>query len=288
MNTLPNVDVEHFKRNGYVIVKSVFSKDEVSSLRQKIEAVKARALASNNYIPDPCHSQLVLILGDLPSNKELKEMDYVLFDERIISCVKQILGEKLVYFGDSSVQTGEGERGFHKDNVDRYDIKGADWQSDYTLIRVGIYLQDHTKLSGGLKLRVRSHCYPSYHKGKAIDVKNELGDVVIWSLRTTHSGNNVRLRGLPGLCLHPRLELKVPDYLKAAGTEERIAMFATFGAPSSHLDRYIENMVRRGDYHDYLKRAGINREILELARRRGVEIHKPILEYGSLYPYADE
>ena len=288
MNKAPNVDVDHFKKNGYVIVKGVFSKAEASTMRQSIEARKEKALTTNNYSPDPAHPKLLLILGDLLSARELKDLDYVVFDDRIIACARQILGEKLVYFGDSSVQTGEGERGFHKDNVTRYDINGADWQSDYTLIRVGVYLQDHTKISGGLKLRVRSHCYPSHHRGKAIDVKNELGDVVIWSLRTTHSGNNVRLKGLTGLCLHPRIEAKVPDFLKAVGADERIAMFATFGAPSGHLDRYIENMVRRGDYHDYLKRAGMSREILELARRRGVELRKPIPEYGSLYPHADE
>jgi len=288
MNSVPHVNLHHFKEKGYVLAKGVFSETEISDLRQRIQAVKAKALASNDYLKDSCHPELVLILGDLLSNKELEDLDYVIFDSRIIACVKQILGENIVYFGDSSVQTGEGVRGFHKDNVTRYDINGADWQSDYTLVRIGLYLQEHSKSSGGLKLRVRSHCYPSHHRGKAIDVKTELGDIVLWNLRTTHSGNNVRLKGLSNLCLHPRLEELIPEFLKIAGQGERIAMFGTFGAASGHLDRYIENMVRRGDYHDYLKRAGFNKKILELARGKGIEIRKPISEYGSLYPHYEE
>jgi hypothetical protein len=288
MGDIPQVDVNHFNSCGYVIVRGVFSKAEIANLRQRVQDVKARAVTRNGYLTDPKHKELVLILGDLLSNRELADLDYVIFDQRVVSCVKQILGPDLVYFGDSSVQTGEGERGFHKDNVDRYDVNGADWQSDYTLVRVGLYLQDHSRLSGGLKLRVRSHCYPSYHQGKAIDVKSDAGDVVLWSLRTTHSGNNVRLKGLTSLCLHPRLEAMVPDYLKASGSDERIAMFGTFGAPSAHLDRYIENMVRRGDYDAYLKRAGLNKEILALADKRGIQIRKPIKEYGQLYPFREE
>jgi hypothetical protein len=260
----------------------------MESIRQRIEAVRAEDMASKNYLLDEKHPKMVLILGDLPGKKALQDLDYVIFDERIVACANQILGPQLVYWGDSSFQTGEGVRGFHKDNVTRYDPNGADWQSDYTLVRIALYLQDHSKYSGGIKLRVKSHLYPSHHEGKAINVGSEVGDIVMWNLRTTHSGNNVRLRWMKNLCLHPRLEDKIPNYLRVPEEHERVAIFCTFGKPSDHLDRYMENMVQRGDYDPYLKRAGFDREIVALAKKRGIEIRRPMPEYGSLYPHYEE
>lgn len=283
MNIISHEDVKTFKRDGFLLVKAVFPNEEIANLRARIQMLRQRALASKEYVADSAYPKATFIIGDLLGKRELKDLDYVILDERIIACAKQILGKQIVYFGDSSVQTGEGTRGFHKDNVDRSDPNGPDWQGEYNVIRFGIYLQDHARHSGGLKVRLRSHQYVSRHRGKAVNIPSEGGDVVIWNLRTSHSGNNVRFKGLPNLCLHPRLERFVPWFLRVPEEGERIALFCSFGAPGGHLDRYIQFQVTRGDYHEHWKRSGFDQDILDLAAARGVQIRKPIREYGSLY-----
>ncbi len=285
MSLSPQVDLEAYRTRGYVVVKKVIPVSEMQRIRSRIEQLRDRELAAGkNFLREGGSYDVIYIMGDLPGKEELREFHYVIFDPRVIEIAKQILGEKLVYFGDSSVQMGEGPRGFHKDNVTRYDPEGADWKGDYPLVRIGIYLKDHTRVSGGLKVRVGSHLNPSHHHGKAINVESELGDIVAWSLRTTHSGNNVRMKGFPSLCLHPRAENLIPSWLKISDSDPRIAIFCTFGASGEHLDRYIQYQASREDCREYMKRSCVNPEILDLAQKSGVEIRMPIAEYGSLHP----
>lgn len=129
--------------------------------------------------------------------------------------------------------------GFHKDSVDRKNAKGNDWQDDYSLIRVGIYLQDHSCHSDGLVIRNQSHKTMDLRTGKKINVPSQKGDVIIWYLTTTHSGNAKRLRFsdypvlMGGSTGGNRLCQKAYDQLPAIflqpSEKDRVAVFATFG-----------------------------------------------------------
>ena len=79
-----------------------------------------------------------------------------------------------------------GFRGFHRDNVDRTDLTAPDWDGDYTIVPLAIYLQDNKNYSGGLKIKNPS--------GKAVFVESEEGDVVTWNPRTMRSGNAGRFK----------------------------------------------------------------------------------------------
>jgi hypothetical protein len=284
MKSAPPIDVEKFWREGYLHIKGVFSREEMSNVRKKLEKIKRKDVESQNYIAGSTTPKVRFLLGDMLSKTELRDQDFVVLDDRVVAYAKQILGDDLVYFGDSSVQCGEGLRGYHKDNVDRYDPTKPDWQGKYTLIKFGVYVQDHANHSGGLKVRKNSYHYPSYHKGWGTDIRSEVGDLVVWNLRTTHSGNNVRLRLMPGLCLHPRLEALVPDFLKIPEECERFFISCTFGLPDAHLDQYIANMIKRGDYRQYFLRSGINRDLQQLIASKGIKFRMPIPEYGELFP----
>jgi hypothetical protein len=282
MPPLPTVDVAAFRENGYVLVKGVFEEKEIQELRDRVRSARELDLSASNAIRNPVYPNCVDLLGDLLSKTALRSTDYVIFDERVVRCAKECLGPRLVYFGDSSIQTGEGARGFHKDNVDRSDGTGPDWQGDYTVLRIGIYLQDHARHSGGLKVRRRSHRYVSRHRGGSLNVDSERGDLVLWNLRTSHSGNAVRLKGWPGLSLPPRVETRIPSFLRVPPQDERMAIFCTFGAPGAFVDRYIEDQVKREDSREHWRRSRVDESLRELATRRGIEIRTPIAEYGSL------
>ena len=66
-----------------------------------------------------------------------------------------------------------------------------EWNSDYDIVRVGIYLQDTSKYSGGLQLRKGSHRSSNRWKGKIFTALAEQGDFLVWKLTTTHSGNTL-------------------------------------------------------------------------------------------------
>src|SRR6185437_14158313 len=120
------IDKAKFERDGYVIVKNVFTKDEIEQIRKEVytswEQDKQKNLA---FRLDPKQTNATYFKGDLLSKPPLR---HVLLDDRILQIAQVILGGDLVYFGDSNYQVGTGFRGYHRDNVDRTDLTASDWQ----------------------------------------------------------------------------------------------------------------------------------------------------------------
>jgi len=222
-----------------------------------------------------------MLRGDALAIAELAAVDYLVLDERIVALVKKLLGNDVLYHGDSTVQVGEGPRGFHKDNADRGEPAGVDWQGEYGIIRFGIYLQDHAVHSGGLKVRLGSHRKVSHHVGKAKNLSTSVGDVVFWYLTTSHSGNFVRVRGATDWCLHPRIESLVPKGLRVPEQFERMAVFCTYGRPGPQFDHYIDYQSRRADVINHRKYCGNTGSLDSLAKLRGVALRKPGSDYGA-------
>lgn len=212
-----------FWENGYALIRNVFDREEIEVLRK--HAYQSR-----------------LHKGDLLSNPLLRR---VILDDRVLDIAGKILGDTPVYFGDSNCVIGEKSHGYHKDNADRTDIKAPDWQSKYTLIRFGLYLQDHSKHSGGLNVRAQSHNFISAQKGKNVYLATSPGDLVVWNLRTSHSGNGHVLKVMRGLHLDPRIADRLPRFLFSSTDRERVALFFTFGLDDQHLKRYITYLKTR-------------------------------------------
>lgn len=232
---------KNLEEKGWVIIKNVFTKAEVEELRNKVQLSDKQGYKK----------------GDLLSNPNLEN---VVYDDRILKIISEVLGSKPIYFGDSSYQiasvVGRISSGFHKDNVDRDDQNGPDWKSPYTIVRVGIYLQDHARHSEGLILRTGSHKYTDLTKGKKINAPTEPGDIVIWYLTTSHSGNakRIKLFNYPVLgfddthsfksLLYFRIQRFAP-FLIQKSEKDRMALFLTFGLNDKHLERYLTYMKTR-------------------------------------------
>ena len=272
-----------FQRDGFILVKSVFSQQEVSTLISAI-AVGAEKERVAGRIVRP-HTGEIAPLKDLVSIDGLGDL---IFDERVVRLARLLLGvAKPVYFGDSGIMVGGALRGFHKDNSNRDDKAHRDWQSPYNLIRFGIYLQDHARFSGGLRLRIGSHLHADVSSGRSYAVPSEPGDLVIWNLRTTHSGHAVRFRGLPELPLQPRVEFRLPRALVLPEPSTRTSAFLTYGAHGVHLETYLEKHLNQETYKDnYLYKRWLHNcfseEIEARAVSAGVEFLRPLEQYGSL------
>lgn len=273
------VDKKRFDEEGFLLIKNVFSKEEIAQIRKDAYASFEQDKKKNLTFKHPSKmSNAVYAKGDILSKDELRQW---LLDDRILHLVKVVLGGNPVYFGDSNYHFGTGFRGFHRDNVDRTDMTAPDWEGNYPIVRLAVYLQDHKNYSGGLKIRIGSHINSS---GKPVFVDSEEGDVVIWNLRTMHSGNAVRFKFFKNLMVNKATrEGMIPAFMKKDQQKERATLFMTFALRSKHLDRYIQKiMVDREDHMDYLKASRFDPNVLETAKQKNLDILKIIPEYGTL------
>jgi hypothetical protein len=256
MGVASNIDVDKFWENGYAIVRNAYTPVEIEEIRQG-------AYASRNDGP-----------RDLFSNARLRR---VLTDGKLVDIARKLLGaNEIMYAGDSSFTINSNQHGFHKDNADRTDPKAPDWQSRYTILRFGIYLQDHYTHTGGLNLRVKSHNTPSPKEGENIYVRTRVGDVAVWSLRTTHSGNGTLLKfpksksPLPNETF-PKWRIAKPD-------GDRIAVFAALGLADAHHDRYTEYLKTRTYIVNALKNSVYDDEAMAEAEKIGLKVRDVRLE----------
>jgi hypothetical protein len=248
---LPEVDKRRFDRDGYLLIRQLFSEREVAAFRQA-------ALAARGH------------KGDLLSDSRLRAF---VLDERVLFVAREILGAALSYFGDSSCMFGPNRTPYHKDNADRYDGLAPDWSSDYTLLRFGLYLQDHASHSGGPLVRRGSHRMSNVSRGRQVYLDTRVGDLAVWSLRTTHAGGGVLLRWCPWpVAWHPTIAQYFPTAIKKLDTAERVAIFCTFGIGDHHQMRLIEQLKTRTYMVDQWKNSVYSEAALSEACARGLTI----------------
>ena len=199
-----------------------------------------------------------------------------------MSVAQKLLGvEDILYVGDSSVTINSGQHGWHKDNADRMDANAPDWQGRYTQLRFGIYLQDHNHHSGGLNLRVGSHDIVDLARGKCLYLKSTPGDLAVWNMRITHSGNGALLKD-PNAAHPTPGELKnIPEDQLAPLHEHRMAIFAHLGANDAHGHRYADYLKIRTYMVDMWRREGYSDEVLEAVKRAGITLRNMRAEVAN-------
>ena len=278
--------------DGFLIIKNVFSPEEV----EHVGKLAHKYCSLNNYAGSPN--------GDAMS---LEGMADFLLDERFVNIAKDILGEEVIYFGDSSLHCKPNRRIYHKD------ARSDSWDpstTDYPIYRIGIFFQDHKSHSGGIKFRRGSHkrilLHPNFFRrlisflpkvfsgklklkalfdlGENVNIKSEIGDAVIWNLRTNHSGGAVILKDNPDRVQLPSKDEKVPLNKKLPEHDTRMAIFCAFGAPHKSTEAYIMNKVNEPAYENHWKSANFdNVHVQALANQRGVKLDlRGIAKYRNL------
>jgi hypothetical protein len=244
--TLDALDVDQFWTRGYAVIPGMYTPEEIEALRQA--AYTSRGFG-----------------GDLLANPRLRS---VVLDGRLIAVAHRLLGtDDLFYGGDSSFTINGTQKGFHKDNADRVDPNAPDWDSRYTQLRFGIYCQDHSKHTGGLNLRVGSHDIPNLTAGENLYVKTRPGELAVWSMRITHSGNGMLLKDPAAPYPLPTEHDKYAPEDVAEADGDRIAVFVHIGANDKHAQRYCDytktrtylvDAWRKRPYDDETRRAVAN------------------------------
>ncbi|HEY7829986.1 MAG TPA: phytanoyl-CoA dioxygenase family protein [Solirubrobacteraceae bacterium] len=279
--SLPGLDPAAFHERGYTLVRGLFEAEEVERLRSRVTETFAEMEQQGRVGGDSATEGTIKGMdGDLLSIPSLRD---VLLDPRILKTVGELLGGAPVYFGDSSVRIGvNGMRAWHRDNVDRRKWRwGPDWHGSYPLLRCGLYLQDHSRHSGGLALRPRSHDAKYLLPTLPKLVGSKAGDLVVWNLRTLHSGEVVRMRGLPTLPLSPRLQSRLPTRMRVPYEKERIVLFMGFALPDRHLDNYLAYLKTRDYMRGSWSHSRFGPEVWEQAEKAGLRMLRPLPAYGT-------
>lgn len=249
-----SMDVPAFWENGWQILRGVYTPEEVQKFRDAAQASRG-------------------VSGELLSRPLMR---HAILDGKMVEVARQLLGsDDIMYAGDSSFTINSGQHGYHKDNADRKDANAPDWQSRYTILRFGIYLQDHTRHTGGLNLRHKSHNAPDLTTGKTIYVKTRPGDLAVWSLRTTHSGNGKLLSFPWWVTPEPQSQEKEgwPRYYREAKPDgDRIAVFVALGLDDAHHDRYTTYLKTRKYMVDMWHRSKLDPEVFDEAAKIGLKI----------------
>ena len=207
---------QDFDENGYIVIKNAFTEEEIDKIRSAtLESLANRRAQGKDFTSYKNGSgEAYFGLPELLTVSELAALDYAALHPKITNLVQQLIAGPVCYFGDSTAQIGTGVRGFHKDNVDRNDQKGPDWQSNYDVLRLAIYTQDTYSYSGGMQLRLKSHLSADRFHGKPKNIRLKKGDVLVWKLTMTHSGNTLLPRIYPEFSrILPRVTSHLPSWL---------------------------------------------------------------------------
>ena len=226
---------------GYIIIKSIFTKEYISKIRQDMINLSSKDMSKYEILLDEDPQKLLL-------------------NEKLIKTIKEILNTNtLLYYSDSSVVNHinpfKNRNGFHNDS--RGEDENLPYDQEYPIIRAAIYFEDYKNFSGGLKIKNKSHKYFIFNfrriladtlrlikilftktrynlnalkLGESVNLELEQGDVVIWNLRTHHCGTSRRLKLFPKICLQPFFEKMLPEYfyLPTQYKQDRCAIFTTF------------------------------------------------------------
>ena len=197
-----------FTKNGYVIAPRVLGEDKVRALRTLLADAFRKIDSQSQSAPQRLFPRHVLSTPQLYS---------VAFNERIVDCLKLLLGEQYTLFPDFHVQRnvfGNESGPWHTDC-------GSEGKADYLLareyrfVKCGVFLQDNTMdWGGGINVVPGGHRFPirtpiktftflaksiAFHAGirffsKMLEIR--AGDLVAFDSRLPHRSTWPRRKDL--------------------------------------------------------------------------------------------
>jgi Phytanoyl-CoA dioxygenase (PhyH) len=246
---LPQIK-QHLEEHGWALIKQVFSPEEIAAMRKGA----LDSLADQDPNRPLESSSMKDMLAD-------KYIGHVVYDDRLLMIVRYLLQtERPLYLGEANCIISKNAyypQAFHKDSSDREDGNAPDWTKPYDMIRFGVYMQDHTEHSGGLFVRDKSHtraCIDANGRidaewGEKIYLRTEVGDLAVWSFKTSHAGAvSVPRFGFMEKLFSPKrlyqISKAMPMLFEPFVTP-RVAFFMGFGNDRRVSNRYLDYMKTR-------------------------------------------
>lgn len=174
------------KNEGYIILKKVFTKEEINTYKNEVlDYIKTHKVIKNAG---------GITIPDFIKNKELQLTAKMKDNIKIHTFLSEIFNNDYRFCGHNDIGINRIV-GWHKDKLngeyskyERQDIWNEYNGEKHEIVKVLIYLQDHSINNDGLKLVPGSHLEKKIITKDYIQLKPEIGDVIIFDQRITHRG----------------------------------------------------------------------------------------------------
>ena len=269
-------------QDGILVVRDVLSREEVAELR----GILRRHLSRRG---------LRFGLGKTQPNaaEAVPELAFVFAHPGVLAIVKQVLGEGgVVFTGHCDIHMNMLS-GWHKDSGET--VPGGYFTGPYMtsadcrVFKVAIYLQD-TNPRDSFTARLGSHRETDLGIGDEISVQSRIGDIVMFDVRITHTGQlpDPAEKGLKGLNLalnrgqRDREDLAWITRLKALywkliSRRDRLSVFFTYGAPNTFTYDFAKgNMSRQARQGAAGGSVGMPPKLSEALEGQGVKLYDPL------------
>jgi hypothetical protein len=252
------VDAEGFARDGYTILRGVFSPDEIDRMRlvflQQFQTAGGFAgrlkTIRSSVIPDAF-------------NRDPRIAAFVL-RPRITEALQVLIGRPVHYLHHSDIHMN-WSGGWHRDSIDKpsyydfvkTDIWAKDKWADYTVYKVAVYLQDHRFNTEGFHVVPTSHKVRSAERPEELPIRSGIGDVIIFDTRLVHRG--VLSHELDG----------ARSFLDGGN---RMSIFSSYGAHNPMSVEFAEGTVWRQNMQTGAEEYALNPELERVLVERGLGI----------------
>ena len=178
---LTDEQVAYFRTFGYIVMKQVFTADELETIRAEFDFMLEDQYGSNSYDGSRRHWTMMM-------DEETPFFASMLEDPRLLTVARQLYGDDVLGVGtDANRYTGD--TGWHRDtrNVNQYGVKFA------------FYLQPVEAETGALRVIPGTHRLPdddvfatgvrrtNAEEVPSAPLASEPGDVVAFDLRLWHA-----------------------------------------------------------------------------------------------------
>jgi CMP-N-acetylneuraminic acid synthetase/ectoine hydroxylase-related dioxygenase (phytanoyl-CoA dioxygenase family) len=180
------IEIDDFEKNGYTICSNIFDSKELDICKDEImkyyEKNKIKIKINDGSIPD--------FIGKVLNNTDK------LKDNKIIhKYLKKIFGDSDYRFCSHNDIGINRVVGWHKDKLngevskyEEHDIWNEYKDTKYKIVKLLIYLEDHSNDNDGLQLVPGSHLIRDIHNKGRIHLHPKKGDAIIFDQRITHRG----------------------------------------------------------------------------------------------------
>jgi len=264
---------EFFKKNGYLILKNTFKKNEINDLIFKIKKTFNIDHLSDSEI---CKSKKSYKLTDGVTKTNL--LWSLIYNDTIIKTIKSIYDDDICYAQHSDLHINNRGGRWHRDSRCRVFGKGTDWDEakvKYGIVRVAIYLSDFKTSNSSVIIFPRSHKFENFFQKFEFRLINKIisflkkyniqeyfpnfsitrklvkhdtnaGDILIFDQRVVHGSGNIGI------------SKKIPKY----------SIFLAYGLNNKHTINHKKYYVDEKDL-DYQKT--IDPELLNILRNNKLD-----------------
>ena len=249
MNILSEAERSKFNREGFHVLKALFTETEAAQWRSRIrETLQTDGQSCSS---GPLKTQT--LADGVTKHSCFWE---IIFNSNLLSTIRQLIGADIRYTQHSDLHINLPGGRWHRDNAHRHFAHGPDWDEDkspYRVVRVAIYLSDYSSSGSSL------HLLPGSHRRE--DAINRL-EYVLWNrirsrLRKYGVGNALphlffsrtvqSAYTSPGDCIIFDQRLMHAGG-RLTGSSSKYSIFLSFGLNNEHSKNHRKFFLKRPTY----------------------------------------